>query len=230
MARFIKRRRTTRAKTKVSSARVRRVVFNMAEKKFFNQTMGVAATPLVVGATWQFFSTLCTNSTTGSVVGIKQGTGASDRLGNKILLRQINFTIRMTPTFASGMTDGCFCRVIVYKNKEAVGSVPTGADMFVLDVVDANRNIPLTPKLSVLRDLGHTMVTTAAVAASTPLAVGPVKLIKFSVFPNKIIDYSGGNSGAITDILKHDFGIGFCATEANACNVVCAVQSIFSDV
>lgn len=233
MARYLKRRKTMgrkrsfRPKAKVAAARVRRVVLNMSEKKFFNQNVGVVGTEFPAAITWDFFSALATNASGGGT-GIKQGTGASDRLGNKIFLRAIHFTITMAPLFGAGMTNGCVCRVIVYHNKEAVGTLPSGITMFTLNNINSNRAVEYMPKLSVIRDFTHSMVTTAAVAASTPLSVGPMTIKKFSIYPNKLISFTS-NTGAISDFLKDDYGFGICATDATGCSVIVNMQTIFSD-
>lgn len=202
----------------------------MGERKYYNQSMGVPATPLTAGATWQFFSCFTTNSTTGSDTnGLKSGSTATTRVGLKVLVKRINFTVTMTPLFPGGMTDGCFCRFVVYHNKDANGAVPTGTTMFLTDTVGSNRAVEYFPKLSLVKDFGHTMVAYSAVVASTPLSVGPVKMFKFSIFPNKVIEFTA-DTGVIASVLNNDYGIGVCATESAACNIVCNSQVIFTDV
>lgn len=223
-----KSRRTFKPKAKVSAARVRRIVYNMAEKKYFNQSVGTPGVPHTMAATWTFFSALTSNLTSGSVAGLVPGTGAFNRLGNKILLKSITYTIFITPTATAGMADGCTCRVVLYHNTEASGTAPTGLTMFTTDTVYANRNVDYLSKMSLQRDMVHSMVALSN-NAGTVNTVGPGKLFKVTVYPNKVIDFTN-TTGSISDLLKHDYGIGFCATESTGCNMICNMQTIFTDL
>lgn len=187
----------------------------MNEKKYFNVALNTAT----AGATtWNFSSPLG---------GIVAGTGATNRIGNKIFLHSITFMITIYPVAAAGMADGCMCRVVFYHNVECNGAIPTGTTMFNTDTVNSNRAVPYLPKIKILDDVVHQMVATATNGA-TVVAAGPIKIFKKVVYPKRVIDYVG-NAGTIADILKHDYGYGFASEMAGGCNVDCNCQVIFSD-
>lgn len=204
------RKKTTKKASKISIPRIRKIMYTTSETKFNDQTLTTGPSL----TTWGFAS---------PCFFIQQGTAANQRIGNKIYVKSIQFSCYMVPLVT--MTGaGVLCRFVVYHNKETVGALPTGLRIFVSDDVRSLRNTSNVPRFSILRDMTHSMVITSTNAA-TVNGVGPTKLVQFTIYPKKVIDFTG-TTGTIADLLKHDYGIGFCCSQAAACNVdvICKVQ------
>lgn len=216
-----KRRKTTRA-TKVSLPRVKRILQNALERKFVNNTELVTnpagGYASYVPATWTFISALA---------GLAQGSGASNRVGNRIFLRCIRFTIECSPLADTAKT-GAYCRMVIYHNKEAVGALPTATAVFSINEVQSARNLTLTKRYRILKDVTHHMVVTGN-NATTVIASGPVQLMTLVCYPKKQIDFQS-NAATISDLFKDDFGIAFCANYASNCQLKIQTQIEFSDV
>lgn len=211
---YARRKRSFAKKTTV--ARVRRVVYGMAEKKWFE-----GASSNIMPATWGSVSFLN---------GLNQGNGAQQRIGNKILVHKIIITINLRPNGAVNTSqNGSVCRVAVYHNKECKGSLP-GASPEIMDTdsIIANRYIPKLPQYTLLSDKTATMVVTSNNAGAMFSAAGQT-VYRICLYPKQRIDFTA-TGGGMADILKHDFGLHYIADTATCCNISWRSQVIFSDI
>lgn len=216
-----KRRYTRRrkyAKGAVSRKRVaaiaKRVVTRMAEDKYLNTTIATGAS-----TSWQF----------GTFLACSQGTTASTRLGETIRLKRIEVFLRVTPVTTMAVT-GTQCRVILYHNKQAAGALPSAAMIFDANgTINATRNTDQVRRITVVRDIVHTMVVTAKTdGVASNWSVGPIGVFKWVIYPKKKIQYTS-NAGTISDLLLDDYGLGFLSDGNSCCNVDARVKVIFCD-
>lgn len=207
-----------KAKRTKFTTKVKKVVNSMVEKKYLNTNY----TPAPAAArAWTFNSAL---------IGITPGNTASTRIGNKIRVTAIHFTVMIEPLLAGSTTitnGGCVCRFIIYHNKQTNGTLVTGDQMFVTDTLLANRNVDYLSKLSVLKDVTYPMYISAADSTGTR-ATGPPIVFKCSIYPNKVIDYVA-NTAAISSIMKDDYGFGFSSDSDTACQLNLNVQTVYTD-
>jgi hypothetical protein len=211
--RYYKRRRyTTKKKATVSIPRVRKLMNYVAERKYLDLTVAGAN----VASTWSYHNPLAS---------IIQGTTASTRIGNRIFVHSISYTVTCAP-LAGMNTTGCVARMVLFHDKECMGSTPNALDMWEANEFNTQRNSAKLPKFRILKDMTHTMVVTAynaGIAAAGPL-IGTIMVCR----PRKVIQYSANNNG-IADILKDNYGMGHVASHAASCNVYMKVKVIFSD-
>lgn len=201
----------------VAPSIIKKVVNNMAEKKFLNTSDNLALADTV----WHFYSAL---------EGLTQGSGVSNRIGNKIYLHYIEFQVLCYPS-STISNDGGTARFILYHNKETVGTLTTSAMVFNADKLHAQRNITLEPRVSVLRDRVCQCVVTsydAAGAAGEKKAFGPTHYWVWRIYPKKKIDFQS-NAGTISDLLKDDYGFAACSLNANDMTFELNTQVVFSD-
>jgi len=166
-----------------------------------------------MAATWAFTSLL------GPIV---VGTGATQRIGNKIFVKRIEFSLLMVPQTTQPAT-GCVSRFVVYHNKETRGSLPAALDLFTAATVDALRSTPKKPALTLMKDFTTTGVVMGSAGAGPPL------LQRFAVRVNKRIDYTGTGGGTATDLLKDDYGFGMICSAPTACNMTFNAKIVFAD-
>jgi len=194
--------------------RVRRIIQSVAENKFIDLVLAPAAMP----TTWTFASV---------IFPIVLGQNASQRIGNKIFVKSIQFSWRMSPLAPQPNAGGCIMRMIVYHNKECRGSLITVADLFASTDIGALRSTTKQPACSILKDITSTGVSTGGGTTS-----GPQTLTMFSVKVNKRIDFVGSTltTGAIADLLKDDYGFGMICDVAAACNMQGNIKVIYTDL
>lgn len=206
-----RRRRGTRATTQ----KIRTVVNRMAEKKYKFIPTALVATQ----ATWQFTS----------IAGqLSQGTTASSRIGDKVILQSLEFAFIMKPEIGMAV-EGAMCRIVIYHNKEAVGSLPASAALFTGDNIEAQLTFPNRPRFSLLRDQTHSMIVTSTDPASgNVISVGPTKKITMKVFPKKKICFNA-NNGTVADLLKDDYGVGIICNAVSSCSVSYTCTMVFTD-
>lgn len=196
----------------------------MAEKKFFNKDFGA---PVATLATWNFGAGAGL-SAMSPICNIVQGTTANDRLGNKIFVHSIEWMLQIGAVAAGMGTNGHYCDIIVYHDKECKGTLPSGTNIFWKDAVNMPRAIEYLPRFSVLRKQRHGQIATTANAGAV-LTAGPKVTVRFKIFPKKVIDFTG-NNGTIADLLKHNYGVAIAASDVGCCTFLCQSQVTFSDV
>ena len=207
MKRTIRRRRTPR----VTKQLVRRTIFSMAEKKYFDGSIGFPG-PTLPGYTWTY---------TSFIAGITQGTAANNRIGDKIIVHAIHMTLQIHPVNIP--VGGTVCRYAVVHNKQANGALAAGNQgVFDTDGILANRYVPLLHRYSVLHDATHTMVKNSG-------GMGPPVVRQISVYPKKRVEFSS-NVGTVSDLATDDYGWFICADdEAGCCQYYLRYKVIFSD-
>jgi len=212
--RRFRRATTTKKKVRVSTARVRRIVHNMEEKKFLDKTI---ASGVMSSGAWDVDD---------HVASLQQGTSASQRIGNKIMVHKIEWCITMVPLVTMPAA-GCVSRFAIVHNKETVGTTITGTDVFLSATFDTLKNTANQPRYTVLRDQNHSMVVTGMNGA-TQAAVGPIASIKLTIFPKKIVSFNG-NTGGNGDLLKDNWSLLSICSNPNACNMQGTWKMTFSD-
>lgn len=203
---------------------VRQIQIRQAEHKTYSFTVAAAVS---VGTGWTLNSLIA--GAAASTLGIKQGIDYNQRIGDRIRLHAIHYTVYIVPASVMPDGNGSFCRVIVYHNNQAGGLLPTGTDLFVADTANELRNPLLRNRLTILKDFTHQMVVTGTNAASN-LTSGPEFFGTFSMYPKTEITYVGATDGEIDTVSKHDYGIGFCSTTAACCNVSIKTQVVYTDI
>lgn len=213
--RYTKKKRTsTRKVARMIVPRVKRAILTLAEKKYYEfQPINTAMT-----TTWTWKSAL---------IDIVQGTGATQRIGNKIFVHAIRFMVQMKPVVVAGVSQAN-CRCVVYHNKEAVGALPNTDQVFSTTGVTAQRYIPQLNRYRLLRDQVHNLTSFAYNSTTNEYILGPGSQFQWAIFPKKRIDYTGNGNG-ITDLFKDDYGFGCIVDTAATCNMNLRVQVIFSD-
>lgn len=218
--RSVKRRRIgRRAVTKIA----RRVVNSRLEEKYINlvllgsTTDPTTAAPSLMSGSWTFKSVLPT---------IAEGTTSFERIGNKIRVKRIEFSIQIEPAIHSAMVDGGAGRVVVYHNKQATGALPSAAMVWDTNRLATLRNTAQTKRISILKDYTHQMVVYASNGGAV-FSAGPSTFFKWVVYPKKTIQYTA-NTADISDILMDDYGIGFVG-EANCCQGYILAKVIYTD-
>lgn len=207
------KKRSSTKRMRVSVPAVRRAITLLAEKKHY--TFSLAGSTSTTGV-WQIQTCFFQG-------GPAQGVAVNQRVGNKIYLSRIDFRVVVEPTIVAGDSNGANCRFIVYHNKECNGSVITYGDLFETNEMNAFRNMDRIAKVNIMYDGLHQM----AIVSGT-VNTNPTKFINFSVFPKKRIDFIG-NTNLINDILKDDYGFGFCSDGAACCKVSCEARLVYTD-
>lgn len=202
-----KRRRKTMVR--ISRPAIRRVVNSMNERKFLDNT---TASFLVASAQWGFESTLR---------NLTQGSSANQRLGNAIYLTKIEWCI--TATLTATAAAGARAKFIVYHNKEAVGTVPTYSMLFNTNDLLSLRNTATQPRISIMKTREASFVVTTALPT-----YGPNVCINIAVYPKKKIVFQG-NTNSIADVLKDDYGLAWCASQANVLTYGWNTKMTFTD-
>lgn len=209
---------------------VKRIAINLYEEKYVNFMLtgnGVSDGREAVTNAWTFRSAIAPGLTNS--VGIGQGTNYNQRVGDKIRLKKIVFTIRIIPADgAVGGSHSDYCRVVVYRNKQANGAVVTQAQVFDpitgLNYASMHpRNLLLKDRITLTRDFTHQMVLVGGGSGS-----GPEMLMEVTITPKQVINYNG-TSGVISEVLKNDYGIGFISSANDCCQIIINAQVVFTD-
>lgn len=157
--------------------------------------------------TWSF---------TSIMAGLTQGTGVTNRVGNKIQIIAIEVLMNIIPLSVG--VNGNFCRFVVFKYKDPNGSLPsmtTGPLLFDANTVQSGRNVSFKDCYTVLGDMEHQMVITSQGGTTS---YGP-KLFKKYRFPINASFAYNGNAGTISDCIEADYNIGVCSDNAGCCGL-----------
>lgn len=228
-----KRRKTSRTRvTRITAPRFRKFILNQQEKKFYEYTVSNMACPTVGMAQSLLYGTSILwgggSTVAPDPAAIVQGTTANTRIGQKIYLQSINICLGILPTVSGAQPNGCVMRYGIYHNKECNGVQVTYAQIFNGTGVTSLRNINYKAKVSVMKDLSQSAVTTGTDSTGATKAVGPTVLYKLSVHPKKIINYSAATA-TLADILKDDYGIFMACNQSSSMQMSLNVQLIYSD-
>jgi len=188
-------------------------MYDVQEKKFLDGSQAA----FNVAATWAYDNPLAI---------LQQGTSASQRIGNRVFVHFIHYSIVCVPNTTIAVT-GSQCRMVAFHDRECNGVTPTATGMWVTDESNTLRNSAKLPKFRIIRDMMHNMVVTATNAAAVS-ATGPMVLQHLFIPVKKAIQFSG-NTGTVADILKDNYGLGYCAENGTACKLAWKVKVVFSD-
>lgn len=206
VARRATRRPSSRySKKKTSIPRqVRTIVNQIAEKKYLQLNTG-----LITGTNvWAFYSAL---------EGLQQGTGASDRLGNRVFVTAIHYVIQFDCDNTVVPVENVFCEYLVYHNRAAGGGLPNGTDIWLFNQTSSPRNMAKTKQLTLEAYGTHNMPVAGGKTGTVADLNNGQGLARFSIFPKKQITYTS-NSGTISDLLKDDYGFAICCnSNVGAC-------------
>jgi len=170
---FVAKRRARRFRKRVPVARVvRNVLTRQAEKKASFQT---PVSNAASGITWIFNSFIAT-------AGIPQDVTVNGRIGDKIRVRAIEVTLKISPVLLAVGNNGSICRIIFYHNRRASGALPSGATIMNGNNILGHVNQEFNKQFTVIRDFTHSMVVTAFNGGVNG-SVGPVFQETFRLFP-----------------------------------------------
>lgn len=205
---------------------VKSIVTSMEEKKHV-QTTGTAFNAL---KNWQLVNICCNTSAAGtdSGGGIAQGSTETQRMGERVTLKRIDVVINIDPILANVNQNGSLCRVLIVHDREPHLGYP--ANTTVLNVANDIRtlqNLTYRTRFTIVKDFVHSMVITANNVAAN-FGVGPAGLFKFSLFPNKIMQFSGA-AGVTANIVKNCYYIMVSSDDDNCCQLSYACQLQFTD-
>lgn len=225
--RTYKKKTYKRRKTTTMVRQMKRFGISVPELK----TYSTSGSYPVATTVWQYFSCLAMVATGGCPkVSINQGTDASSRIGNRIFVKKIEVMIMMTPG-TSMPAGGTQCRAVMYHNKECNGTLIASTDLWDYDQLMTTRLQARLAKASVLKDHSKSMIVTGTDSTGVIKAVGPTCMAHFIVYPKKTINYVGNTTaGAITDLLKDDYGFGYCALNATSVSIAVALKVSFTDL
>lgn len=202
---------------------VKTIVNKSLEKKFKNVALFGEenfSAPYVAGLTWAWNSSLGT---------IKQGTNASERIGNKIKVLGMWLTIIAKPHVVNMPAGGgSICKIIVVHDKDSRGSLPTASNIFNSDNIYSLRNRLFMNRYSIVKEFTHTMVglTTDGIGIHTASGFSTYKVwIKI----NKVLDFQS-NVGDVGDLWADNWYVGICASVADCCQVNVVSQIVFQDM
>lgn len=210
-----KARKTYRAKANTFGVRVKRVVNNMAETKFWLKSPTLASSDVL----WVFASALS---------GLQQGTANINRIGNSVYVKRIDFWVNMTPKVAAVNASGSACRFVIYHSKEAAGALPSGSTVWDSDSFHTLQNMNYRPKFTILADRVHSC-NILVKQATTVDSAGPRCTFTISIFPRKKVFFSS-NAVDSTALLRDDWGFGYVGSDAAAFDLNVKSKVHFTDV
>lgn len=225
------KRRKTSKKDKRTKLIVRRTLQTIAETKysaeiaFFNgdQTT-VMITPQAV--LHQFL--------------IEQGFGVGERVGNKIKIARLEFSVRVYPLTGATMTDGSYCRFVLLHDRDFAGAAIGNTDVFAVDTrpmalynpakVALGKTNAGSRRFRVLKDFTHTMVGMGTNGA-TVVTSGPQLVTMFTIpeVEGKQVTYATVDS-AITDIVGWNLHLLLGADTASCCGWQIYGRLFYTDV
>lgn len=181
---------------------VKRVVNNLAEKKFFR----ITASPVSAVANWTFVHEL---------YNIVNGTAATNRIGNRIKVQYIDWLITIVPSATVDAAGGSSCRVIFWHDRDCRGTSPVGDQVFTTNTYNDVRNPLYKSRYSIQAQRVHNMTVISNNAGAT-YATGPTAHIAYRQKINKTLEYLT-STPAITDLYKDNYGMAFSADSSTGC-------------
>lgn len=156
-------------------------------------------------------------SSTGVVKGslnlVPQGTGESERVGRRILVRTVAGRFSTELNLEQNVSDigpGDIVRIILYCDKQANGGNPAVTDILQTAAYDAFRNLNQKDRFKILHDQFITINRRVAMTDGTNTAQSPIvqgfKFRKYWRLNGLPIEFDGV-SGAITTITSNNIGV-----------------------
>lgn len=173
------------------------------------------------------------NGPDGFIYGIIQGTTQNTRIGNRIHVSRIQFSVRLCP--AATMATGGLCRLIVMRDKFSNGGTPSITDIFTNDpdglgsggAADVSpwslRNPDNLVRFNFLYDRIHSLVSTSSTTG------GPLMDFSFNVYPKDTIVFDA-NAGTAADIVKNNYWIVALSSDGTCCQLDLRGRVWFTDM
>lgn len=185
-----------------------------------------------VGAASTNSRNLCAFTDTAGTTGIGVGSGVNGRIGLRIHIKEIQFSIMINPTPGTGVpahADGFTCRVIVVQDKQWKNQNAAAFD--ALDYMQTSNIASLynhnnRQNYKILRDFQHNMTVTSD--NGTIVTAGTPRIFRFSVYPNIKVVYSGVN-GVLSEITDNNIFLMLATDSANCCNFTVQRRVIYTE-
>lgn len=170
---------------------------------------------------------------TDSIVGFKQGTSQSERVGRKCTVTNIlmNINFKQANATSSSLVVGAACneviRCMVYWDKQCNGAAAAAVDILRSDLFNSYRNLENSGRFSILYDKTKVMNTTA-IAASVASPDNAAQIVskswhfKINIKCFIPIEFSG-STGALTTIKSNNIGFVLWAKEGGVINLAPSV-------
>lgn len=167
--------------------------------------------------------------TEDSCLGIAQGTGESDRIGRKILVRAINWKFNVTLNATNDSATGFgSIRVILYQDKQTNGATATVTDILESADWQSFNNLSNAGRFIKLMDKTYSLNSTAASGqTASDASSGHVRSYTFYKKCILPIEYSAG-TGAITELRSNNIGV-LAISQAARCRLQGKMRIRFSD-
>lgn len=152
-----------------------------------------------------------------TINGIAQGTGVSERIGNKITIRNINCRFWFSIDNTSGFIPTTVMRYIIYVDKQCNGAAAAPADLLTGALVGSYRNMDTVDRFQILADK-YVVVGPRAYGSTvggTTFGTDGLTMRKFSWKGALQINF-GGTGGTINLIRSNNVGILFIGSPSNA--------------
>ncbi len=142
---------------------------------------------------------------------IAQGTGESERIGRKIIIKWIHCKLTVSlPTINSNVTIGLgdILRVMIYIDKQTNGANSAVLDHLETAVYDSFRNLANKGRFIYLLDRSYTLnrLNSAADSTTTMDSAEVIRFIKWSKKLNTVIEFDS-TVGAITEMRSNAIGV-----------------------
>lgn len=203
------RKAASKKAVRLSLPRLKRVIYSTNEQKFLD----VNVPGFTLGTTYTVID---------MPLLVALGTNANQRIGNKIYIKEIQFRVFMNP-LAAMPANGSLCRMLVVHNKQTNGATLSPTTVFATNDISSLRATPTMSRVSILRDMQHTMVFTGSAAT-----VGPIKFSNFSVYPRRVVEFNG-TTGTIADLIKDSYAVMLICSNAVGCAVTYQAKILFTD-
>jgi len=215
--------RTAKQGKKNFNRAVKKIVTNIAEKKWAMSPNVMSISPQG-DDTFDLVPLFGTDATYPSAIEMSVGTTKADRVGNRIQVKKIQLNLFVKPQVnLATMADGATIRFMIIKDKQPNGAIPAIATMLNFSANYAVQTALMNPDWSkrfvLIKDFTHTMVVTGTNAGSV-IACGPQLVGKIELKVNQIVQFNGTN-GTTDEIIGANWYLLFSTTEATnqCCNV-----------
>ncbi len=194
--------------------RKKRRMASRTELKFFDLTPSEPT----IAATMEFMSkTGGVSSTTNTLVDLKQGISASERIGRKCTIKKITLRLHISKDEGTSATIGTTAggmenhvRFILFWDKQCNGAQISATDLLVADTIFSFQSIENSKRFKILWDKTTRMVSTGIGQGdgTTNLSATSLvtKLLTYTVRVNIPIEYSS-TTGAITEMRVNNIGL-----------------------
>lgn len=158
---------------------------------------------------------------TASAAGITVGTGAQNRLGRKIFVKNITIRLKLIQNNVTASGSPAMVRVAMIQDRQANGANPSYSDIFKTGVIPdelcynelfySNRFKTWMNKFCVMEWHG------GEGNGTTFLLLGAQKFIQKTFEINQVVQYdnSVGTTGTIDEIMSNNFVMAFAASDSN---------------